>query len=215
MDSGGFIPESQGEYYGEFSNYNIGTFEPDRRYPLLISFDFNYDPCSLVVCQNILEPGGGFRVIKELQREGGTLPLVQDLKRYLEHLNWKGSLNVTGDASGHKHDTRSGSITDFQIIQTELKIPTSWMNYKNKTNMSLGMSRDLINMAFNRQVVHIDSRCIGLINDVRIAKPKDGADFVKDRNVYKLDLLDAFRYAVHHEFRDVTDVEVKKLIYQK
>lgn len=216
LDAGGFIPESQGEYYREFRDYNIADgIELDRSFPLLISFDFNYDPCSLVICQNVLRKGGAFHVVKELQAEGGTRPLVNELKAWLINQNWTGTMRVTGDASGHKHDTRSGSITDFQIIQQELQIPGSWMNMKTKTNMALGMSRDLIDRVFWSQVVKIDRKgCPGLINDIRIAKPKDGsAEFVKDRNTYKLDLLDAFRYAVHHEFKDVNDIELKKKIY--
>lgn len=218
LDAGGFIPESQGEYYREFRDYNIADgIELDRSFPLLISFDFNYDPCSLVICQNVLRKGGAFHVVKELQAEGGTRPLVNELKAWLINQNWTGTMRVTGDASGHKHDTRSGSITDFQIIQNELKIPGSWMDMKTRTNMALGMSRDLIDRCFWSQVVKIDRKgCPGLINDIRIAKPKEGSsEFVKDRNTYKLDLLDAFRYAVHHEFKDVNDIEVKKMIYNQ
>ena len=215
LDSGGFIPESQGEYYTEFRDYNVvDHIELDPAYPLLVSFDFNYDPCSLVICQNVMRRGGGFHVVKELQAVGGTRPLVRELQAYLKHIDWNGTMKITGDASGHKHDTRSGAITDFQIIQSEMKIPTGWMNYQNKTNMALGMSRDLIDAGFYHQVIKISKKgCPGLINDIRIAKPANDGSFVKDRDTYKMDLLDAFRYAFHHEFKDIRDIDVKKSIY--
>lgn len=205
-----------GKYYPEFGEHClIEDSEPDRSFPLIISFDFNYDPCSLVIGQDIAKKGGGLHLFKEIQVQGGTLPLVNELKRYLNHINWTGTYRITGDASGHKHDTRSGSITDFHIIQQEMKIPTSWMNYQNKTNMSLGMSRDLINMAFHSQIIKINRKgCPNLINDIRIAKPKEnGSEFIKDRNMYKLDVLDAFRYLFHDTIKDITEIHLKKSLY--
>ncbi len=216
LDKGYFIPEGKGTYYPEFSNDLIyENIELDPNYPLLISFDFNYEPCSLVVCQHQLKRGGGFHIIKELQRDGGTRPLVNDLKSYLRSINWTGGIRITGDASGHKHDTRSGSVTDFEIIREEMSLPKSFLNYNNKSNMSLGLSRDMINTGFFHKIVKISKEgCPMLLRDIRLAKPVgDTSELQKDRDVYKMDLLDAFRYGFHHEYKNIHDIEKFKLIY--
>lgn len=201
---------NESPYYSEFGPSVIHDgLEIDKDYPLEVSFDFNYDPTTLVISQDINKPGGGYCFYKELQKEGGTRVLCQELKQYLNNINWSGKIEITGDASGHKHDTRSGAITDFNIIQQELNIPTSWIDYNNKANMALGMSRDIFNYAFHRNVIKIDRKgCPGLINDFRIAKPKPGtSEFIKDRNIYKLDLLDAARYAFHRKYTNIKRVE--------
>lgn len=210
LDSGGIMPENTGEYYTEFGQFAIHeNLTIDKDFPLIISFDFNYEPTSCVIGQNVNKPGGGVHYYKEIQKDGGTRLLCHEVKKYLNQIGWDNKIEITGDASGHKHDTKSGSVTDFNIIQTELNIPSSWINYNNKINMALGASRDLLNFAFFKDVIKIDkSGCPLLINDFLIAKPKPGtSEFIKDRNTYKLDLLDAGRYLFHKEFNNVKSIE--------
>ncbi|HRH83587.1 MAG TPA: phage terminase large subunit [Bacteroidia bacterium] len=211
LDSGGIVPENVGEYYTEFGDFAIhDNLIINNNYPLLVSFDFNYEPTTCVIAQNINERGGGFNFYKEIQKDGGTRVLVHELKKYLNQIGWNNKIEITGDASGHKHDTKSGAVTDFNIIQSELSIPTSWINYNNKMNMSLGVSRDIFNYAFFKDIIRLDRNgCKGLINDFRIAKPKPGtSEFIKDRNTFKLDLLDAGRYAFHKYFSEIKQVEL-------
>jgi len=201
-------------YYNDF-NYDINVIEdftPVQNLPLVISFDFNYDPCSLVISQTIKQKGGGLITFEEMQEVGGTRPLALRLKKWLDE-NWKGAIRITGDASGHKKDSRSGSKTDFDIIQEVLQLPSGFINYNNRRNEALGYSRDIINTLFFKKLWKIKSNCVGLLQDVQTAKPKgDGGEFIKDRDNNKLDLLDAGRYYVHNEIADISDIEVLKLI---
>lgn len=200
-------------YYPEFTNENIiGEFKPFPHLPLVISYDFNYDPCSLVISQKCQMIGGGLITFHEMQEVGGTRPLTLKLKQWLAE-NWKGSFYVTGDASGHTKDSKSGSKTDFDIVQDVLGLPSSFINYNNKRNEALGYSRDIINTLFFKKLWKICVNCTGLINDIQNAKPKgDSGDFIKDRINNKLDLLDAGRYFVHNEIADIRDIEVLKLL---
>lgn len=198
-------------YYPDFSQENIiGSFKPFDHLPLTISYDFNYDPCSLVIQQYLPQAGGGLITFEEMQEVGGTRPLTERLKKWLDS-NWRGAVRITGDASGHKSDTRSGSITDFHIIQEMLNIPTGFIEYQNRRNESLGYSRDLIGTGFYQKVLKITNNCTGLISDLTSAKPKgDTGEFIKDRDNNKLDLLDAFRYGTHLHIKDIPDIMVLK-----
>lgn len=222
LDSGAFVTEGLGSYYPEYSNKLVDlSIDYEKDYPIILSFDFNYEPCSMVFCQHVTRKGGGFHVLDELQVDGGTKPLIMAVKRKLDQMGWTGGLRVTGDASGHKHDTRSGSVTDFDIIRNELNIPKSWINFNNTYNQNLGSSRDIINMAFYEQIIKFKN-VPNLLRDIRIAKPKDGGSdfdkgtgFDKNRGVFKMDLLDAFRYAYHFDFKSIKDIERFKLVYQQ
>lgn len=198
-------------YYNDFSESNIiESYTPDKGFPLTISFDFNYDPCSLVIQQFIPQTGIGLITFHEIQHTGGTRPLAEKLKAWIQ-LNWSGPFRITGDASGHKKDTRSGSKTDFDIIQEVLQIPSGWIEYNNRRNESLGWSRDMMNALFYHKLHKITRNCSGLIADITGAKPKgDTGEFIKDRENNKLDLLDADRYGVHLHFKDYNDILLLK-----
>lgn len=187
----------------------------DVNYPLLLAFDFNYDPCTVVLMQNIKRLGGRIRAIKEIQVQGGTLNLIKEIKLHLNKINWNGVISVTGDSSGHKRTSAAGVITDFEQIRRGLEIPQAWINYDNRSNMSLDSSRDLLNGAFHYDMIEIDSiECPQLAIDLQIAKPKNGTnEFVKDRDQFKLDCLDAFRYGFHISVKTNDDLLLYKRMY--
>ena len=193
-------------YYPQWSaNFIVPKLEYNPNKPLLLSFDFNYSPCTAVLIQAF---DGYLNCMKVIQAEGGTMPLIKAIKDYLNLIGWKGSYRVTGDSSGHKRDTRSGVETDYMLIQKEMKIPDGWISYNQRSNMALDRSRDLINLGFHLGIIRISREgCPELIQDLNIAKPLNDktAEFKKDRDRYKLDVLDAFRYGFHHFIKSDDD----------
>ncbi len=215
LEAGELVDEDVSKYYPQFSSkFIVENIELNENVPLLLSFDFNYSPCTVILIQ---AHSGYINFIKEFQAEGGTIPLCNVIMDYLKLIGWKGSLRVTGDSSGHKRDTRSGVGTDFSQIQQTLNIPQGWINYNNKSNTHLDRSRDLINLAFYLDLIRISrTGCPGFINDLNIAKPKDDktAEFLKDRGRYKLDLLDAGRYGIHNFITDDNEARIFKSLYK-
>lgn len=187
----------------------------DPTYPLVLTCDFNYAPATAILKQTIRQNGGKIRYVKEIQKEGGTLELAKEIKRYLDLIGWTGVVKLTGDSSGHKKTSAAGLKTDFDIIKEVLNIPKSFVNYENKVNMNLDLSRDLVNAAFYYDLIEIDQdQCPQLAMDLQIVKPKPGTnEFIKDREQYKMDALDAFRYGVHYEVKDMKDIRILKSIF--
>lgn len=200
-------------YYPE---YNINCivdnleFRPDK--PIIIACDFNYSPGTAVLLQNY---EGYINFIKVLQADGGTINVANKLLDYFNIIDWKGSFRLTGDSSGHKRDTRAGVETDYKILMKALKIPEGWVNYTNRSNMALDRSRDLMNLAFYNKIIRISRNgCPELIQDLNIAKPLNDktAEFKKDRERYKMDVLDAARYGFHYIIKNDQDVRMFKQI---
>lgn len=206
LEAGELIDEDTSKYYPEYNSICVvPKLEYNPNKPLLLSFDFNYSPCTAVLIQAF---DGYLNCMKVIQAEGGTMPLIKAIKDYLNLIGWKGSYRVTGDSSGHKRDTRSGVETDYMLIQKEMKIPDGWISYNQRSNMALDRSRDLINLGFHLGIIRISREgCPELIQDLNIAKPLNDktAEFKKDRDRYKLDVLDAFRYGFHHFIKSDDD----------
>jgi len=180
---------------------------------LHLSFDFNNEPCTCLISQKIDKPaseGGGINFIKEFAVNGGTRPLCNEVKKYLELIKIKGfksAIWVTGDNSGTKHDTRSNT-TDYQLIRDILGIPFAFFIDTRKANPRLTHSRNICNIAFYHNLVFIDPEgCPILAADCTKAKPKEGTDeLIKDRVNNKNDSMDAFRYDLNAWFKSMDDI---------
>lgn len=219
LTAGKFIEEKRDLYYTAF-NRNIvfkKGLKLDTRFPSVITCDFNYAPGTAILKQTIREKGGKIRFIKEIQAEGGTLVLAKEVKMYLDKIGWTGVVKVTGDSSGHKKTSSAGMKTDFDIIREVLNIPKSFINYDNRENMDHDLSRDLINACFYYEMIEIDQDgCPQLCIDLQIVKPVPGTNkFYKDREQFKMDALDAFRYGIHYEIKDMRDIKVLNAIFDQ
>lgn len=201
----------------EFSKVFKKGLTLDPKYPLYLCCDFNYDPATAEFMQIIRGKGGKIRFVKEIQKVGGTLELAKEVKMYLDKIGWTGVVKVTGDSSGHKKTSSAGMKTDFDIIREVLNIPKSFINYDNRENMDHDLSRDLINACFYYEMIEIDQDgCPQLCIDLQIVKPVSGTNkFYKDREQFKMDALDAFRYGIHYEIKDMRDIKVLNAIFDQ
>jgi hypothetical protein len=202
-------------YYPQYTHSCIvDKIDFNPNVPILLSFDFNYSPCTVTLLQG---HSGFINAVKVIQAEGGTIPLCDKILEYLKLIGWNGSLRVTGDSTGHKRDTRSGVSTDFSQIQSKMNIPQGWINYNNRSNTHLDRSRDLINLCFHLDLIRISREgCPELIQDLNIAKPLNDktAEFKKDRDRYKMDVLDSWRYGIHNFITDDNEARIFKNLYR-
>lgn len=202
-------------YYPQYdanSIFDLLDFNPDKF--ILISCDFNYSPATAVLIQAY---DGCINYLKVIQAEGGTIPLGEKLIEYFKNIGWKGSYRLTGDSSGHKRDTRSGVATDYSQLSKLLNLPAGWVNHNNRSNTALDRSRDLINLGFHSKIIRISRfGCPELIQDLNIAKPlnEKTSEFKKDRDRYKMDVLDAARYGYHYYIKTDNDVRIFNTLYK-
>lgn len=169
----------------------------DEFEPIYLSFDFNYSPTTCIAGQLI--HGEGIRIAREHVVDGGTEKLCEDLLRH-DYTYRQAALYVTGDFSGSTRTTKSQS-TDYEIIAEQLGLPMAFFKSIGKANKSHEYSFNLCHYVLTNIPIEISGvNCPELINDLSIAiveESKDGKmKLKKDRETYKMDLADAFRYLI-------------------
>lgn len=188
---------------------NVGDYQLDLSYPIWISFDFNISPTTALIFQDRED---GIYFLKEHQVNGGTERLCQELKYYSRQPT---GLFVTGDRSGNSGSTSAGldqfsAVTDYTIIKNELGLSDYELRYYKEANKRLDYSRRLVNYAFKNSNIYLDRSMVQTIQDLKNAKLDQNEKLVKDRDQYKLDCFDAFRYAINAMFpRGIEDVDKK------
>lgn len=179
-------------------------------YPVHLSFDFNRQPVSCLAIQmspNVGHSNSFVHFIKEFSEDIQLKELCTRIKAAFP----SSILFVTGDASGSHGDIAYENRNDsyYKMIKSYLNLSDKQLHLITK-NMEHNDSRNLCNtMLHNLPNVLIDSSCKVLINDCIIAtvdesKMKAGM-LKKDRETYKMDMFDAFRYYWQRYFADQID----------
>jgi hypothetical protein len=211
LDGNWDIVENEQPFFTEFkrSEHTTTGLEDDKISPLWISFDFNVDPTVCIVAQ--IQHNTPVVIAEHLVTSEGTHGLCQKLKHYK---NRRGAIYITGDFSGNTRHT-SANQTDYQIIKRELRIPSSHFKNTSTANKDHKFSRDLCNYVFMSARPLINDSCLGLISDLENAQAKDDGKLRKDRDTFKMDLCDAFRYLCDAWFpkgmKDVDKLTFKQL----
>jgi phage terminase large subunit len=205
------INENDAPFFHSFNaDLHIAQTTINKIEPLYLSFDFNINPTTVVIGQKII--GKPLYVHKVIQVKGGTEKLCEEIEWVTMH---PGGLIVTGDHSGNTGNTAAGMLqggvynTDFNIIKEKLRLTDyDFINTK-KANPKHELSRRLCNYVFETSKMHIDPSCKVLIQDLNIAQVTDKGKLRKDREVFKMDACDAFRYLINawftNGFADVRD----------
>jgi len=201
-------------FFDEFKveKHVVGNLEFDPDYELLLSYDFNYDPAS---CLEIQMRDDGIYVLREYSQKGGTLALLQRQ----EHLKEITAKEITGDNSGHKSSSSSGSNSDFTQIEEFFDMGVSRLTYK-------ANSRHIHSRKICRGVMHLlpfyisEQGCPQLIQEIISAKPKPDGGLLKDDGENRNDLVDAFRYGMNYYFSNYQDIvdyrdQIKALEFAK
>lgn len=180
-------------------------------YPVYLSFDFNREPISCLAAQMSPSRGTKNSFVHFIKEFSGNVQLEELCTRVLATFP-NSILYVTGDASGNAGDVafEQRNATYYKMIQSYLRLSPKQMNIFSK-NMEHNDSRNLCNtMMHNLDNVYISQEgCPILIKDCHIAtvdetKLKAGV-LKKDREIYKMDMFDAFRYYFQAYFSDMLD----------
>ena len=211
LDGDWSINENDAPFFYAFNaDKHLSNTSINRIEPLYLSFDFNINPTTVVIGQKII--GEPLYIHKVIQVTGGTEKLCDELEWTLLH---PGGLIVTGDHSGNTGNTAAGMLqggvynTDFNIIKEKLRLTDyDFINTK-KANPKHELSRRLCNYVLETSKVNIDLSCKVLIQDMNIAQVTPQGKLRKDRDAFKMDACDAFRYLINawfvNGFADVRD----------
>lgn len=164
--------------------------EYDKRYPLVLSFDFNVNPMCCIVAQYD-QHYRWIRVIGEYRKENSDVYEICDAikKEYDPRL-----ILVTGDAAGwNRSASNRGHKSMFDIIQQELKL--NWSQIKVPRGKPANYVTEKRNLANALLINHPDvtfSNCPWLIQDIENVEADDNGHMVKSKDGSISHLTDAF-----------------------
>ena len=179
-------------------NFIDGTYELDKSYPVLLSFDFNSNPCSVILAQYPRHIG--LRVVKTITADGGIGKLLPKLQ-FLKDNNY--ALRVVGDNNGHRRVAET-SLTCFAQIRQSLGVTAEPIT--KKANKLLVYSGELVNyiMTLNGLLKIAKDGNELLIHDLKetLANNVGGIN----KSAHDPHAADCLRYLIHYLFpRGVED----------
>jgi len=153
---GSYLNMTGGLVYGSFSRtHHVVELRPEAHLPLLWTLDFNVDPMSSLIAQNV---GGKVRVLDEIViRRGTTQQACEEfLKRYPTH---QAGVGVYGDASGFQGQTTGAS--DYEIVREHFLIHTNMpVQYRvPRSNPSVRERINLMNSKLRSASGEIGGKC--------------------------------------------------------
>jgi len=170
-------------------------------YPLWVSFDFNYKPCTAVIAQKIDEEKA-INILDCFQVNGGTEELCKELIKYYDFNEFEAGVKVCGDTSGLNKTSVGGNRNDFDIIREYIPLSVNDIVMPSSRNRKFVYSRTICNYAFEHiKNFRIESTAKSLTKDLDIAIVQDDGKLWKDRDKGQgQDAGDAFRYLINALF---------------
>jgi hypothetical protein len=181
----------------------IESYEPNAHLPILVSFDFNKDPMTALIGQQVdIWTSYAFA---EINLPEGSTPEVCDMI-IADYVKWiYGNLEVTGDATGRNRSALTvGNLNHYRIIQDKFDLPDHCLKVP-KQNMALSDSRVLCNSVLQNAQFYITKNCKKTIKDAAAAYVDASGELVKTQ-ADGLHHFDTLRYLLHCFYADfITD----------
>lgn len=174
------------------------SYEPNVHLPILISFDFNKDPMTALIGQQVdLWTAGAFA---EIDLPEGSTPEVCDLI-IVDYMKWMYNMDVTGDSTGKNRSALTrGNLNHYRIIKDMLKLKDMNLKYP-KTNPAHSDSRVLCNSVLQNANFFITKNCTRTIKDAKSAYVDATGELVKTQ-AEGLHHFDTLRYMIHTFYPD-------------
>lgn len=169
----------------------VKGLEDDKELPIYLSFDFNVDPATCLICQHGKNKEW-ISIIDEIRLSNSD---IYEVCERIEVMYPNAFFYVTGDASGRNRSAMTrGSKNYYFIIKSELKLNNNRFKIPS-VNPSIKNSRVLTNSIFAKHpAILIDERCKYLIEDIRFMTVDENGEIDKKKDSHKSHLLDCLRY---------------------
>lgn len=184
-----------------FYNFSIGKhvikeYKPNPHLPILISFDFNVEPMTAIIAQQIdIHTSYIFDEIEI--KTGSTEEMCEQI--LVKYNGWE--LTVTGDATGRNRTSITrGNINHYMVIQEMLMLPDDALLVP-RQNMAHKDSRVLCCSVLQHAKWYITENCKKTINDCVYAQVDEKGDLLKTKDQGR-HFFDNARYITHAHFPD-------------
>lgn len=172
------------------------SFRPNPHLPILVSYDFNVEPMTATVSQQVdLWKSVMF---DELKINVGS---VEEMNEQIltKYNGWQ--IDVTGDATGRNREkVKRGNINAYRQIKDDLKLKDFNLRVPD-SNPAHKDSRQLCNSVLQNADFFITDNCKVTINDAGSANVDDKGDLIKTVT-QGLHFFDNLRYTIHAFYPD-------------
>lgn len=177
----------------------IESYQPNPHLPLTISFDFNRDPMTCVIGQQVSLKKAG--IFNEIEIMDGSSAEVCDMIKSKYWPQWQMKIDVTGDATGHSRSALvRGNLNHYRVIKDELGL-TDRNLLVEKTNLANKDARVLFNSVLQNAEFFITKNCRKTIHDLQFAYVDGFGELVKSQKE-GLHFFDGAKYFVCTLFKD-------------
>ena len=179
--------------FDEARHVSPETYTPNRHLPLLITFDFNKDPMTACVGQQLDDMRA--IIFDEIELMSGSTPEVCDQLK-AKYPGWDGMMDVTGDATGHNRSPLvMGNLNHYRIIKSALGLKDYNLKVP-KQNMGHKVSRILCNSVLQNAGFLITANCKRTIADMKAANVNEFGEIIKTQQEGR-HFFDNSRYFIH------------------
>lgn len=193
------ITEKKFLYSFDEKKHIIQSYVTNPHLPILISFDFNKDPMTALICQTVDQ--WTTYAFDEIEMPNGSTPEVCDII-LAKYQAWTFNMNITGDATGRNRSALvQGNLNHYRVIKEKLMLHEYNLDGVPKVNLAHSDSRVLCNSVLQNAQLFITQNCIKTINDAHAGNVDEYGELIKDKT-NPLHHFDTFRYWIHCVFPD-------------
>lgn len=176
----------------------IDSYEPHKYLPILISYDFNKEPMTATVGQQVDEMTA--YLFDEFQLDAGSTPEINEILK-AKYMHWLGNIDVTGDATGRNRTAMvRGNLNHYRIIKEDLGLMDRNLLVPSQ-NPSHKDSRMLCNSVLQHAKFFITKNCTKAIEDCTYAAVDEQGELLKTAKEGR-HILDNVRYTIHAFYPD-------------
>jgi hypothetical protein len=179
----------------------------DPRKPLLWALDFNVDPMSSVIAQDL---NGRVMVLDEIVIRHGTTRMACEafLARFQKH---EPGVLIFGDASGYAQQTSGASdydmVKEHFVIHSSMKVDYRIPNSNPSVRERINLTNTKLRSAAGDVGLLVDKKCKELIQDFeQVCFKGDTAQIDKDRDRLRTHVSDALGYLLWQECRRLAPI---------
>lgn len=180
------------------SKHVIDSYTPNPHLPLIFSLDFNKNPMTCLVGQQVdLWTTYAF---DEIDMPDGSTPEVAEVIKS-QYVNWTYNMDITGDATGRNRTALTrGNLNHYRVLKDVLSLSDDQIRVPSQ-NLALSDSRVLCNSVLKNAKHFITKNCKKTIKDLTMAMVDDEGELIKNQT-FPAHKLDSWRYLIAECYKD-------------
>lgn len=175
----------------------IPEYTPNPHLPLIFAWDFNREPMTCLVAQQV--DIWTVYAFAEISLDGSTPEVCERILS--DYPGWMYNMDVTGDATGRNRSALvKGNLNHYRIMKDMLSLTDDQIRVP-KQNLALSDSRVLCNSVLKNAKTYITANCKNTIKDLTMAMVDDEGDLIKNQT-FPCHRLDGWRYLQAECYKD-------------